>query len=325
MKKSHAFLLAAVAALGLLIANAASAQAWPTKPVRLIIPFAAGGASDAFARLIAPVLAERFGQPVVVENKPGAGGTLAADFVAKAPADGYVVLLGDIGTHGIAPSLYPKLPYDAIKDFEAVNLSLMSPLALVISPSVPATNLRELLALAKAKGSQINYASAGKGGISHLAGEMLKSMAAVEITHIPYKGGAPGLADVMGGQVQMMLPSVSTSQSHVKAGKLRAIAVTGSHRSPQLPDVPTMEEAGLAGYVVEPWIGILVAAGTPKAASERLQREMSAVLARPDIRERLTTMGFEVVNGPPARFNELLRAEVQKWDRVVRAAGVQLE
>lgn len=305
--------------------SGAAAQDFPNKPIRLVVPFATGGASDTFARVLGQALAERLGQPFVVENRAGAGGTVAAALVAKAPADGYTLFIGDIGTHGIASSLYPKLPYDPVKDFAPISHSVMSGLVLVVTPGMPVQDVRGLLAQARAHPGKIDYASSGAGGISHLAVEMLKGMAGVELLHVPYKGGAPALADLMGGQVQMMMPSVSTSLAHIRSGKLRALAVASGRRSAVLPDVPTLRESGLPDYVVEPWVGVMAPAGTPAATVELLDRAFAAALQRPDVREKLMAQGFEVIGGNGAALARVVREEVARWGPIVKRSGAVVE
>ena len=305
--------------------SGAAAQDFPNKPIRLVVPFATGGASDTFARVLGQALAERLGQPFVVENRAGAGGTVAAALVAKAPADGYTLFIGDIGTHGIASALYPQLPYDPVKDFAPISHSVMSGLVLVVTPGMPVQDVRGLLAQARAHPGKIDYASSGAGGISHLAVEMLKGMAGVELLHVPYKGGAPALADLMGGQVQMMMPSVSTSLAHIRSGKLRALAVASGRRSAVLPDVPTLRESGLPDYVVEPWVGVMAPAGTPAATVELLDRAFAAALQRPDVREKLMAQGFEVIGGNGAALARVVREEVARWGPIVKRSGAVVE
>ena len=305
--------------------SGAAAQDFPNKPIRLVVPFATGGASDTFARVLGQALAERLGQPFVVENRAGAGGTVAAALVAKAPADGYTLVIGDIGTHGIASALYPQLPYDPVKDFAPISHSVMSGLVLVVTPGMPVQDVRGLLAQARAHPGKIDYASSGAGGISHLAVEMLKGMAGVELLHVPYKGGAPALADLMGGQVQMMMPSVSTSLAHIRSGKLRALAVASGRRSAVLPDVPTLRESGLPDYVVEPWVGVMAPAGTPAATVELLDRAFAAALQRPDVREKLMAQGFEVIGGNGAALARVVREEVARWGPIVKRSGAVVE
>lgn len=329
----HAFtvtrrtLLASASALTVLAAlhaAPAAAQAWPSKPIKIIVPFATGGAFDTVARAISPVLSERLGQPVVVENRTGAGGTIAALAVTKMPADGYTLFMGDIGTHGIAPYLYSKLGYDPVKDFIPVSYSVTAPLIMVVNPEVTSKDVRGYIAMSKSQPDKANYASGGTGGISHLAVEMLKSMGDVNLLHVPYKGAAPALTDVMGGQVQMMMPSVATAMPHIKAGKLRAVAVTGSRRLASLPDLPTIGES-LPGYSVEPWVGILVAAGTPRPVVDVLQREFAAALNTPAVRERLVSMGFEVLGGSGDDLAKAINIDLARWGKIVAQSGAKAD
>jgi tripartite-type tricarboxylate transporter receptor subunit TctC len=303
----------------------AGAQAFPDRPVKLVVPFATGGASDTFARVVGQALSERLGQPFVVENRTGAGGTVAAALVARAPADGYTLFVGDIGTHGIASALYPKLAYDPIKDFVPISHSVASVLVVVVPPTVPARDMRAFIALARAKPGRIDYASSGSGGVSHLAVEMLKAQTGTYMVHVPYKGGAPALTDLMGSQVQMMMPSVSTSLQHIRSGKLRALAVASGKRSAVLPEVPTMRESGLPDYVVEPWVGIMAPAGTPKAVTDLLDREFAAVLALPAVREKLSVQGFEVIGGNGEALARVIKADVARWGPIVRQSGAVVE
>jgi len=318
-------LLATAAALAALHAAPALGQAFPARPVKLVVPFATGGASDTLARLLGQVLSERLGQPFVVENRTGAGGTVAAALVAKAPADGYTLFVGDIGTHGIASSLYPKLGYDPVKDFVPISHSVASPLTVVVTPGMQTRDMRGFIAEAKSKPGKIDYASSGSGGISHLAVELLKSQTGSYMVHVPYKGGSPALIDVMGGQVQMMMPSVSTSRPHIRSGKLRALAVASAKRSSVLPDVPTVRESGLPDYVVEPWVGIMAPAGTPKAVTDLLDREFAAVLALPAVREKLSAQGFEVIGGNGEALGRVIRNEVARWGPIVKQSGAVVE
>lgn len=300
------------------------AQGYPDRPLRIVVPFSTGGAFDTVARAVAPVLAERLGQPVVIENRTGAGGTIAAQAVAKMPADGYTLLMGDIGTHGIAPYLYPNLGYDPIKDFTPISLSVTVPLVMVVNPDVPARDLSSYVAWVKRQGQAATYASGGSGGISHLAVEMFKSMGDVKMLHVPYKGSSPALVDVMGGQVQMMMPSAASSLPHIRAGKLRALAVTGARRLASMPDLPAIGEV-LPGYAVEPWVGMLVAAGTPPAVVEKLRREFAAALDTPAVRERLVGLGFEVVAGSGDQLAKVIAADVARWGSIVAQSGAKAD
>ncbi|CAN5521561.1 tripartite tricarboxylate transporter substrate binding protein [soil metagenome] len=319
-------LLAAAASLSVThFAPALAQAAFPNRPVKLVVPFATGGASDTFARVVGQALGERLGQPFVVENRSGAGGTVAAALVAKSSPDGYTLFVGDIGTHGIASSLYPKLGYDAVKDFVPISYSVASVLVVVVTPSVAARDMRSFIAEAKSKPGKIDYASSGAGGISHLAVEMLKNQTGAYMVHVPYKGGAPALTDVMGGQVQMMMPSVSTSLQHIRSGRLRALAVAAGKRSSVLPDVPTMRESGLRDYVVEPWIGIMAPAGTPKSVTDLLDREFAAVLALPAVKEKLSAQGFEVIGGSGEMLGKVIKADVERWGPIVRKSGAVVE
>lgn len=315
----------AAALLAMPLALAQTPVGYPVRPIKLIVPFAPGGTADNFARIVGGALSERVGQPVVVDNKPGVGGVLAADFVAKAPGDGYTLLVGDVGANAVAPGLFPKLPYDALKDFAPVILGTTVPMILIVGPKVPAGNLRELLALGKAKPGSLNFGSAGAGGISHLVGEMLKIQSGVDMVHIPYKGGSQSLAGMNSGDVQLMFVTGTTGAPQVKAGLVKAFAVAAPKRLPFLPDVPTMAEAGMAGFTADSWSGILAPASTPKPIVEYLGRELKAVLATPEVHERLTKMGFEVLGSSPAEFSVFLEREVRKWTDVIKTAGVKLE
>lgn len=296
---------------------------YPSRPIKLIVPFAPGGTADNFARIVGQALAERVGQPVIVDNKPGGGGVIAADFVAKAPGDGYTLLIGDVGANAVAPGLFPKLPYDALKDFAPITLGTTVPMVLIVHPSVPANNLRELLALAKAKSHTLNFGSAGSGGISHLAGEMMKIQAGVDIVHIPYKGGSQSLAGLTAGDTQLMFVTASSGLPYIKAGTVKALGVAAAKRAAFLPDVPTMAEGGLNGFVADSWSGVLAPASTPKPVVEYLGRELRAALIQPTAHKRLTEMGFEVLGASPAEFSRFLEQEVRKWAGVIKTAGVK--
>lgn len=318
-------LLGLAAVTAVLAAPIVIAQSYPSKPVRFVVPFAVGGASDVFARYLSQQLAPRLGQSIVAENKPGAGGTLAAAEVVRASADGYTLLIADVGANAIAGSLYPKLAYDPVRDFAPVHLSFSLPIVLIAHPSVPATNVRELLAYLRANPGKANYASAGSGGISHLAGEMLKQLANVDIVHVPYKGGAPGLAAVLSGEAQMMFVSVPTALAHVRSGKLRALAAAGPRRSSALPDVPTMIEAGVAGYSADSWGGLVAPAGTPRDVLGRLNREINELMKTVEIRDRLQSMGYEPLSGTPEEFAAFIRNETDKWAKIVRVSGAKAD
>lgn len=315
----------ALAAFGVLTAAPqAAAQAWPNKSVRLVVPFPAGGSADTLARLLGQKLTERLAQPFVIDNRPGAGGNIGTDLVAKAPGDGYTMLVTP-SSLAIAPSLYPALSWDPVKDFAPVVLVASTPNILVVHPSVTATSVQELVALAKTKPGQLNYASGGNGATNHLAGELFKRMTGTEIVHIPYRGNPLAVIDVLNGQVAMMFDFMITSLPHVKAGKLRPLAVTGTKRSPQVPDLPTVAEAGVPGYEASTWFSVMAPAGTPAEAVTRLNAEVNAILQMGDVRERLDTLGAEPMGGTPADVAALIRADLAKWAEVVKAANIRIE
>jgi tripartite-type tricarboxylate transporter receptor subunit TctC len=310
---------------GLALAGPAKAQEYPSKPIRLVVPFAAGGATDVLARLVGERLTASLGQQVVVDNRPGAGGNIGSDIVARAEPDGYTILMGAVGTHAINPSLYPKMPYDPVKDFAPVTLVASVPNVLVVNPEVPAKSVQELIDLAKAKPGELNFASSGNGTSIHLSGELFKAMTGTDIVHVPYKGSGPAVTDLLGGQVQMMFDNMPSSLPHVKAGKLRALGVTSAKRSPALPEVPTIAEAGVPGYDATSWFGILAPAGTPEPVVTRLQGAIVQALGEPEMRQRMADLGAEPVGDTPAEFGQFIAAEIAKWAKVVNDAGVKLE
>jgi len=302
----------------------AGAQHYPSRPVRFIVPFPPGGGNDIVGRVIALRLAEALGQPVIVDNRGGAGGTLGTDITAKSPADGYTLLINNISL-AVNATLSAKLPYDTLKDLAPVTLVGRQPNLLVVHPSVAAQSIRELLALAKARPRQLNYGSGGVGTASHLATELLKLMAHVELVHVPYKGLGPALTDLMGGQVQLIISTMASALPQVKAGKLRPLAVTTAKRSPFFPEVPTMDEAGVRGYEFNTWYGMLVPAGTPRPIVERLNRETAQLLDSAAIKEQFATQGIEAAPTSPEQFGAYLRTEVEKWGKVVKASGATPE
>jgi tripartite-type tricarboxylate transporter receptor subunit TctC len=310
---------------GLALAGPAKAQDYPSKPIRLVVPFAAGGATDVLARLVGERLTASLGQQVVVDNRPGAGGNIGSDIVARAEPDGYTILMGAVGTHAINPSLYPKMPYDPVKDFAPVTLVASVPNVLVVNPEVPAKSVQELIDLAKAKPGELNFASSGNGTSIHVSGELFKAMTGTDIVHVPYKGSGPAVTDLLGGQVQMMFDNMPSSLPHVKAGKLRALGVTSAKRSPALPEVPTIAEAGVPGYDATSWFGILAPAGTPEPVVTRLQGAIVQALGEPEMRQRMADLGAEPVGDTPAEFGQFITAELAKWAKVVNDAGVKLE
>ena len=313
-------------ALALLLACAADsiAQSYPSRPVRFIVPFPPGGGNDIVGRIVALKLAEALGQPVVVDNRGGAGGTIGTDIAAKSPPDGHTILINNISL-AVNATLFAKLPYDTLRDLAPVTLVGRQPNLLVVNPSVPAQSVRELLALAKAKPRQLNYGSGGVGTASHLATELLKLMAQVDLEHVPYKGLGPALTDLIGGQVQLIISTMASALPQVKAGKLRPLAVTTLKRSAFFPEVPTMDEAGVRGYEFDTWYGLLVPAGTPRFIIDRLNQETARVLASAAVKEQFAAQGLEAAPSSPGRFGAYLKSEVDKWGKVVRASGAKTE
>ena len=316
-------LLAASAALVVGAPHTASAQEWaPTKPVRIVVPIV-GSTNDVLARLVAPELQKVFGQTFIVENKGGAGGTIAAAEVAKAPADGHTLMIGFNGPLAINPTLYPKIAYDPMKDFAPITLMVTASQYLVVHPSVPARNVAELVALAKAR--PLSYASVSVGSASHLTMEMLKSAAKVDITHVPYKGAGPAVADLVGGQVQAAFFVPGNVQQFAKEGKLRLIASSGARRFASTPDVPTMIEQGYPGFVAVSWIGFVAPGGTPKAIVDRYHREITRIIATPEIKAKLEAMEFDIVSSTPQYFADWIQSEIPRWGKVIRETGTKAE
>src|SRR6185369_7762456 len=308
MNLSH---LAGAFALAVLAPLAPAQEAYPSKPVRIIVPFAAGGVADLLPRIVGEKLTQKWGQPVVVENKVGAAGNIGMAEGARAAPDGYTLLLAPAGNLTVNPKLFPNLPFDTYRDLTPVTLLAQSPNVLVVHPSVPAKSFQELIAYAKANPGKLNFASPGEGSGAHLAGELLKIEAGIKTQHIPYKGMAPAVNDLLGGQVQMMFAGISTVIQHVKTGKLVAIAIASPKRNPQLPDVPTVAESGLPGFDVTSWYGIVVRSGTPPAIVEKIQRDMTEALRDADVRAKLAGLGLEPVGNTPAEFDALIKAETR--------------
>jgi tripartite-type tricarboxylate transporter receptor subunit TctC len=308
-----------------LAASSAAAQAWPSRPIRYVVPFPAGGTTDIIARAVAAELSKTLGQQVVIDNRGGAGGNIGTDIVAKSAPDGYTILMGTVGTHGINVSLYPKLPYDAIKDFAPVTLVATVPNVLEVHPAVPVKNVKELIAYAKANPGKLNFASSGNGTSIHLSGELFKSMTGIDMVHIPYKGSAPALADLAGGQANLMFDNLPSSMPLIKAGKLHALAVTSAKRSAAMPDLPTIAEAGVPGYDSSSWFGVLAPAGTPREIVSRLNAEIVKALSAPEIRERLQSQGAEPVGNTPEQFAAFIRGEIAKWAKVVKDSGAKVD
>jgi tripartite-type tricarboxylate transporter receptor subunit TctC len=317
---------AAVAAfLAGLLAESALAQVYPSKPIRLIVPFAAGGGNDNVARLVGKRLADSLGQPLVVDNRPGAGGVVGAELAAKAAPDGYTLFLGGVGSHAINPNLHEKLPYDPIRDFSPVALLAQAPLVLAVHPSVPARDIAEFIAYARAHPGRLNYASNGNGSSSQLAAVMFDSMAGVDMVHVPYKGLSPALTDLLAGEVQLMFSSVVAILPHIKAGRLRGLAVTGAKRLPSMADLPTVAESGFPGYEASSWYGILAPAGTPREVVLKLNAELNRALAQPEVRASLVAEGAEPVGGSPEQFAAHIRGEKERLGKLIRDAKIRLE
>ncbi|KJK26309.1 LacI family transcriptional regulator [Burkholderiaceae bacterium 16] len=317
--------LLACAASALALGAAPAAAAWPEKPIRLVVGFPPGGPVDTHARILAEKLQPVLGQSVVLDYKAGAAGNIGSDAVAKAAPDGYTLLLANTGQMAINGSLYPKLPYAMPRDFAPVARTALIPLVMVVNNNVPARNLKEFIAYARANPGKLNFASGGNGGISHLMPEMFKQASGTFIVHIPYKGSAPALTDVMGGQAQMMADSIPLFTQYIKAGKVRALAVTSKHRSPALPDVPTMEEAGLKNFEVVGFYGMLAPAGTPKDAVARLSGALQTVLGEADTRARLEQQGAEAAWQGPEAFGQTIAAEQKRWGQVIKTSGAKID
>ncbi len=305
------------------IAGNAVAQNYPSRSVRVVVVSTPGGSVDTMARTVGPKLAEKWGQQVVVDNRPGAGGAIAAEIVAKSPADGYTLIMGTVASFATNVSLRKSLPYDPVRDFAPITLVATQNLMLLIHPSIPAKSVKELVALAKRQPGQLSFASAGNGTGGHLSGELFKLLAGIDLLHVPYKGVAPALIDVISGQVSMTFASILSGHPHVRSGKLRALAVTGGKRSPAVPQLPTMIEAGVKGYESATWYGLLAPAATPPDIVAKLSTEVAAILKSPEISERLSKEGADPVGNTSAEFGKFIQSEIEKWRKVIKAAGIQ--
>ena len=313
-------------ALLLVAVSPLAAGDYPEQPMRIVVPFAAGGGTDVMGRMFAQKLADAWKVPVLVENRPGAGGTLGSTAVARAPADGYTVLLGSISTHAISPGIYAKLDYDPVKDFEAVARAGTTPFVMTVHPGVSANTVGELIALARANPKKYDYASSGNGTTSHLCGALFTQLAKVEMTHIPYKANAPGLTDLLGGRVTFMFDNIIAMQPHIRAGKLKALAVTGSERVPSLPNVPTMIESGLPTYEVTGWFGFWLPAGTPRAVVAKLNGELTRIARLPDVKARAEEQGVDLAKPlSPQEYSAYVQSELIKWRGIIRDAGAKLD
>ena len=313
-------LLAAFTAL-----STAWAQSFPTKPIRWVVPFAPGGSTDTLARTLAIKLSDSLGQQVVVDNRPGANGNIGMEIVARAPADGHTILLGYIANVAIAPSLYEKLPFDPLRDYEPITLLATSPNVLVAHPTVAAKTLKDLIALAKSQPGKLNYASASIASVGHLTGELLNDLAGIKMTHVAYKGSGQAVTDLLGGHIQLMFSGFSSTLPHIKSGKLRPLAQTGEKRSPALPDVPTIAESGFPKFEATAWYGVHAPAKTPKPVVNRLNADLVKALKLPDVSERLGGLGFEIAASTPEYYGNYIRSEIKKWAKVVKASGAKPE
>ena len=306
-------------------AHAQGVDNYPNRPVRWIVPFAPAGPTDLMSRAVSEKLSQRLGQPFVVDNRPGAGGNIGAEVVARSAPDGYVLMIGHVGTHAVNAALYSKIGFDPVKDFTPISLIATYPLGLFVHPSVPAKTPKELIAYARAHPGQLNFASAGNGGPTHLTGELFKSSAGIDIVHVPYKGNAAALTDLVAGRSHMMFSNLLTAMPHAKAGKLRAIGISGLKRMPVAPDLPTIAESGLPGFSSVPWYGALAPANLPKPLLTKLNGEIVRAIAQPDIQEKFVPQGVNLESSTPEQFAALIKSEVVRWRKVVRDAGAKVD
>jgi tripartite-type tricarboxylate transporter receptor subunit TctC len=311
--------------LALLLSTGVQAQTYPSRPIKFIVPFPPGGNLDFVARTIQPKLSEALGQPVIIENKGGAGGIVGAEYASKQPADGYTILLGNTGTLGIYPAVYPQLSYDPVKDFAGVGQTSTNAVLAVLHPSVPANTLKEFIAYAKANPGKVAAGVAGSGSLLHFATEMLKSRAGIDLLVVPYKGSAPALADLLGGQVQLLIDAPPVTMAQIKAGKLKPIAVSGKTRLAVLPDVPTFDEAGVAGMDASGWQGIVVPAGTPREAIAKLSDALAKTIALPEVKDKFATQGLDATSSTAAEFSAHIRSEVAKWGEIAKSANIKVD
>ena len=320
-KRSFVVMLAASALASL--ACGAGAQTYPSKPIRMVVPFAAGGPTDVYARTVGQELTKLLGQPVIVDNRPGAGGNLGADLVAKSPPDGYNVVLGAVGAFAVNMTLYPKMPYDVLRDFAPVSLVAIVPMVLVVNPGVPVKTPKELVELAKSKPGTLSYGSAGNGTSIHMSAEMFKAMTGIDMAHVPYKGAAPAMTDLIGGQVQLMFADATSVIPHVKSGKVRAVAATKHVEA--MPEVPTFAQSGFPSYDPTVWYGVFAPAGTPRDVVVKLNAGIAKSLQARDVRERLIGLGAQPTSSTPEEFTEFVRAEISRWGKVVKSSGATVD
>ena len=314
-----------IVSVALGFAPAAMAQSYPTKPVKLVVPFPPGGSLDITGRLLAQKLSEAWGQSVVVENKPGAGGNIGADMVAKSAPDGYTILLGALSTHAVNPNLYAKMPYDAVKDFAPITLIAITPNVLVVNAASPVNNVRDFVVYAKANPGKLAFGSGSNGSAGHLAGELFKVETGTDAVHVPFKGGAPATQALLAGDTQFMFDNLATAMAQVKAGKLKALAVTTAQRSPLVPELPTMAEAGLPGFDISTWYGLFAPAGTPPAIVAKWNADVTKILNTPDVRAKLMADGAEPAPNTPEQFAQMIARELSKYARIVKASGAKVD
>jgi tripartite-type tricarboxylate transporter receptor subunit TctC len=323
--KIRAAVLICIAALAGSSAGTALAQNYPTRPVRIVVPQAPGAQSELFARMLGQKIGESLGQPLVNDPRPGAGGTVGAEVGARAAPDGYTLLMGTNSTHGANPALYSKLPYDPVRDFAPIAATVGMPYVLSVHPSLPVANLKQLIAFAKTKPGQLNFASAGNGSTHHLCGELLKSMARINLVHVPYKGGPPASAATISGEVSMLFNTIGSVNSHVKSGRLRGIGVASARRAAALPEVPTMAEAGLPGFEISSWFGLLAPAGTPRPIIDRLNAETIKALNTSDMKTAIASMGAENIAGSPEQFGDYIKSQIARFSSIAKTAGIKAE
>ena len=319
------FFIAIAAAIALAASGLASGETYPAKPIHFIVPYPAGGPLDTVARLLGQKVSESVRQPVIVENKPGAGGNIGADLVAKSPPDGYTILMGAVATHAINPTLYAHIPYDPVKDFAPVTQVASTPNVLVVNPSLPVASVKEFIAYAKAHPDALNFGSGSTGSAGHLAGELFKAMAGVRMVHVPYKGAGPAMQDLIGGRIQLMFDNLASSLAQMRAGRVKALAVTTAKRSALAPELPTIAESGLPGFDISTWFGVFAPGGTPRDIVERLHAEFVKALADPAVRETMLKLGAEPVGNTPAEFAAYIQSEAGKYAEVVRASGARVD
>jgi tripartite-type tricarboxylate transporter receptor subunit TctC len=310
---------------GVFACAVAGAQSFPAKPVRFVIPYPPGGASDVTARIIGAKMAEAWGQQVIIDNRPGANGIIALEYVAKSPPDGYTILMANVGPNAINPVVYKELPYDAVRDFAPVSLTTKVPQVIVVNAYLPVRDIKGLIALARSRPDQLVFASGGNGSSNHLASELFKSMAGVKMIHVAYKGDAGAMADTISGYVQVTMPTVIAGTPHIKSGRLRPLAVGTPKRVPSLSEVPTVAESGLPGYESESWGGVMTRSGAPQPVVDRLHAETIRILRLPDVREKLEALGGEIVGSSPSEFAAYLKSEIAKWGKVAKIANIRLD